>query len=106
MGHGWSTVSYNMSTTSSSTSATSSTGAPPAPTQSGIVAHCLEWYVAQTNDSCTAIASAYSITLAQFNAWNPAVGGKYSRIILYPCRLHKYLVLTQNHRKLRRPLGR
>ncbi|KAI3227720.1 hypothetical protein CBS147310_7445 [Penicillium roqueforti] len=74
MGHGWSTVSYNMSTTSSSTSATSSTGAPPAPTQSGIVAHCLEWYVAQTNDSCTAIASAYSITLAQFNAWNPAVG--------------------------------
>ncbi|KAJ6118993.1 hypothetical protein N7471_013613 [Penicillium samsonianum] len=57
-----------------STSATSSAGAPPAPTQSGIVAHCLEWYMAQTNDSCTAIASAYSITLAQFNTWKPAVG--------------------------------
>ncbi|KAJ5399171.1 hypothetical protein N7465_009660 [Penicillium sp. CMV-2018d] len=74
MGQGWSTVSYNMSTTSASISTTPSTGGAPAPTQSGIVANCEEWYVAQKDDSCAAIASKYSITVAQFNAWNPAVG--------------------------------
>ncbi|KAJ6007240.1 hypothetical protein N7540_011216 [Penicillium herquei] len=80
LGPGWQTVSYNMTTTTAtgtntaaSTTTTATTGAP-APTQSGIVANCLKWYVAQSGDGCAAIATSYNITLDQFYAWNPAVG--------------------------------
>ena len=55
-------------------STTTTTGGAPGPTQTGIVAGCTEWYVAQTNDECGWIAGNYSISLAQFYAWNPAVG--------------------------------
>jgi len=54
------------------TSVTSSTVTPPAPTQSGIVAGCTEYYVVQSGDSCAAIETEFSITFAQFLAWNPA----------------------------------
>ncbi|KAJ5460914.1 uncharacterized protein N7458_002466 [Penicillium daleae] len=59
--------------TTNTTTSTSTTGAP-APTKTGIVTNCQAWYVAQTNDTCAAIASANGITVSQFEAWNPAVG--------------------------------
>jgi hypothetical protein len=55
-------------------STTTASGGPPGPTQTGIVAGCTEWYVSQTNDEYGWIAGNYSISLAQFYAWNPAMG--------------------------------
>lgn len=48
----------------------------PAPTQSEIIANCQEYYAVKAEDTCASIASAYGITVSQFEAWNPAVGGK------------------------------
>lgn len=63
-------------TSASSSAATSPT--PPAATQSGEPADCNEWYVVQTGDNCTAVATEYGITLTQFLAWNPAVSSDCS----------------------------
>lgn len=49
--------------TSSSTTASITT---PAAVQSGLVSDCTEFYQAVADDGCSAIASAYDITLAQF----------------------------------------
>lgn len=64
-------MAYNQ--TSGVTSTT--TGGAPGPTQTGIVSGCEEWYVVKANDTCPGIAKEYSISQAQFYAWNPAVGG-------------------------------
>jgi hypothetical protein len=40
------------------------------------VANCEEWYVVKSGDECGTIATAYNISLAQFYAWNPAVGNE------------------------------
>lgn len=36
--------------------------------------NCNKFYLVQKGDGCSTIASAYGITLADFYAWNPAVG--------------------------------
>ncbi|PMD58813.1 uncharacterized protein K444DRAFT_484034, partial [Hyaloscypha bicolor E] len=59
--------------TTTISSSTTKSGAP-APTQTGIVANCQAWYAAKGGDGCGAIATSYNISLAQFYAWNPAVG--------------------------------
>jgi LysM repeat protein len=46
----------------------------PQPIQTGMVSNCDKFYLVQPGDGCANIAAAYSITLAQFYAWNPAVG--------------------------------
>ncbi|KAK7732720.1 hypothetical protein SLS63_004975 [Diaporthe eres] len=46
---------------------------PPAPTMSGGPANCNKWAVVTDRLSCTDMASAAGISLAQFLAWNPAV---------------------------------
>ncbi|PYI12290.1 glycoside hydrolase [Aspergillus sclerotiicarbonarius CBS 121057] len=46
----------------------------PAAIQTGIVSDCTEFYFAVSGDTCAAIAAAYDIALAEFDAWNPAVG--------------------------------
>lgn len=58
-----------------SLTSTTTTGGAPGPTQTGIVAGCEEWYVVKANDTCTGITKQYSISQAQFYAWNPAIGG-------------------------------
>jgi hypothetical protein len=67
-------VSGSSSTSTTATSKTSSSLTPPAPTQSGITSSCTEYYVVVSGDSCAAIEAKYSITFAQFYAWNPAIG--------------------------------
>ncbi|KAJ5677917.1 uncharacterized protein N7477_003550 [Penicillium maclennaniae] len=70
-GPGWEDVAYNQT---SSVTSTTATGGAPGPTQTGIVSGCEEWYVVKANDTCPGIAKEYSISQAQFYAWNPAIG--------------------------------
>ncbi|KAF8846702.1 hypothetical protein BDZ45DRAFT_608551 [Acephala macrosclerotiorum] len=56
--------------TSSSTSNTSIVTS----TQIGIVSSCTDYYVTKSGDSCASIEAAYGISIAEFYAWNPAVG--------------------------------
>jgi hypothetical protein len=60
----------------------SSTSSPPAPTQTGIIASCLEFYTATADDSCQTIETAFDITFAQFFSWNPAVGSNCGFFII------------------------
>ncbi|PQE21991.1 hypothetical protein CJF30_00009975 [Rutstroemia sp. NJR-2017a BBW] len=55
--------------------ATTTTSAP-AVYQTGIACNCNNYYVVSTGDNCDAIVTKYknAFTLAQFYAWNPAVG--------------------------------
>ncbi|KAJ5640366.1 uncharacterized protein N7484_008228 [Penicillium longicatenatum] len=55
-GPGWEDVAYNQT---SSVTSTTTTG---------------EWYIAMANDTCLGITKEYSISQAQFYAWNPAIG--------------------------------
>ncbi|KAI0190612.1 hypothetical protein F4808DRAFT_401018 [Astrocystis sublimbata] len=48
----------------------------PTPTQSGMVSGCTSFHKVLQGNSCPDIAKKYSITLANFYAWNPAVGNK------------------------------
>lgn len=63
--------------TKTSVSAPSSTtsGGPPAPTQTGIVKGCRQFYVVQSGDICDSVIKKYGITFAQFLSWNPS--GKF-----------------------------
>lgn len=60
-------------TTKSTTSSKVLSVAPPAATQSGIVAGCTEWYIAQSGDYCYLVADMYGISVNTFMDWNPAV---------------------------------
>ncbi len=62
------------STTASSTTTTGNGISTPTPTQTGMVSNCNSFYYVVSGDSCPSIASQYGISLAQFYAWNPAVG--------------------------------
>ncbi|KAK1688370.1 hypothetical protein BDP55DRAFT_692457 [Colletotrichum godetiae] len=65
-------------TTSTTTStATTSTGngvSTPLPTQAQIVTNCNKFYYVQSGESCSSVATANGITLAQFLEWNPSAG--------------------------------
>lgn len=59
---------------SSSRVPTTCAGVPPsAPTQSGIVTGCTQWYTAKSGDTCLTISAGFNISNTQFMAWNPAV---------------------------------
>lgn len=61
-------------TTTSATTATTTTGISiPGPTQSGIAADCITYYLAQVTDTCNSIETSFGITDIQFHSWNPAV---------------------------------
>ncbi|KAF7955452.1 uncharacterized protein EAE97_000711 [Botrytis byssoidea] len=45
----------------------------PAPTKSGIVSTCSEFYTVQPGDTCPSIELRYGVLFEQFLAWNPAV---------------------------------
>ncbi|KAH8682067.1 hypothetical protein BX600DRAFT_544498 [Xylariales sp. PMI_506] len=64
-----------LTVTTTSTSSTSNNGvSTPQPIQTGMVSSCDKFYLVASGDSCANIASSYGISLAQFYAWNPAVG--------------------------------
>ncbi|KAH6717692.1 hypothetical protein BKA61DRAFT_716055 [Leptodontidium sp. MPI-SDFR-AT-0119] len=67
--------------TSTSTSAkpTSTTSAgngvsTPSPIQAGMTTNCNSFYLTKSGDDCAGILSKFGVSLAQFYAWNPAVG--------------------------------
>ncbi|KAI0191405.1 hypothetical protein EV127DRAFT_338251 [Xylaria flabelliformis] len=60
--------------TSTTTSPTGDGVSTPSPVQTGIVGNCDMFYYVQSGDTCSIIVAKYGITLAQFYAWNPAVG--------------------------------
>jgi hypothetical protein len=90
------------------TTATTATATGPTPTQTGITSSCKsrlrliindtlcimamhhsadrilgdEWYEAVSGDTCDAIVAKFSITLAEFYAWNPAVGSTCASLFL------------------------
>ncbi|KAH8759269.1 LysM domain-containing protein [Hyaloscypha finlandica] len=73
------------STTSSVISSTTTSAAPsgPSPTQDGIVSDCKKFHLAASGDTCGGIVSKYGVfTLAQFYAWNPALGNDCSGLWL------------------------
>lgn len=45
-----------------------------APTQTGIVSNCDEYYTVADDDSCANIEALYSITFTELYEWNPAIG--------------------------------
>lgn len=53
---------------------TAACSATPAPIQDGAVAKCKKFYFIISGDTCSALATKYGFTVAQFIAWNPAVG--------------------------------
>ncbi|TGO53518.1 hypothetical protein BOTNAR_0293g00080 [Botryotinia narcissicola] len=60
----------------------SAASAPPAPTQSGIVSTCGEFYTVQPGDTCPSIELRYGVLFEQFFAWNPAVLQNCTLIII------------------------
>jgi LysM repeat protein len=46
---------------------------PDKPTQTGTISTCNKWYDVVSGDTCGIVEQAFSITHAQFIAWNPAV---------------------------------
>jgi hypothetical protein len=58
------------SQTSTAVTTTSTYVAAPTQTVTGTTSECYEWYVVQSGDGCDTLLGAYSITLAQFQAWN------------------------------------
>lgn len=49
--------------------------ATPAPVQPGIVDNCNSFYLVQSGDTCSNIASKNGVTVAQLATWNTGIGG-------------------------------
>lgn len=75
-GSGPGTTAATPSTLSTITTTSSMTNGivTPTPVQTGMVSNCDDFYLVQGGDSCSAIATAFDISLDTFYAWNPAVG--------------------------------
>ncbi|KAE9375150.1 carbohydrate-binding module family 50 protein [Stipitochalara longipes BDJ] len=69
-----------ITTTSSSTKTTSTGVATPTPHQPNMVSGCKTFYEAVSGDTCSGIATKYSITLSNFYTWNPDVGTSCSAL--------------------------
>lgn len=68
--------------TTKSTS-TSPTPTGPSPTQTGIISTCTKYYQAVSGDSCSSISNSFgTFTVAQFEAWNPAVGSSCTTLFV------------------------
>ncbi|KAI1774393.1 hypothetical protein F4818DRAFT_452388 [Hypoxylon cercidicola] len=66
----------------SPTGSPTATVTPPAPTQTGGVEGCLEYYVVQSGDYCYLIQTEFDITFEQFLSWNPSVGNDCANLWL------------------------
>ncbi|KAI4204249.1 MAG: hypothetical protein LQ350_001229 [Teloschistes chrysophthalmus] len=79
------TIPLGTPTTRSTTSTTKTTSpaSGPTPTQSGIISSCTKYYKAVSGDSCQVISDKFgTFTVAQFEAWNPAVKSDCSQLYL------------------------
>ena len=61
-------IGYTVTTTTSGGVST------PSPIKTGIVSDCDKFYLVQSGDGCASVTFAAGISLADFYAWNPAVG--------------------------------
>ncbi|KAL4733439.1 hypothetical protein BDV11DRAFT_175699 [Aspergillus similis] len=76
-------TSTTLTTTATPTPTTTTSSASistPSPIQTGMVSDCDTFYLVVSGDSCAAIAASYDISLADFYAWNPAVGDTCSSL--------------------------
>ncbi|PWY73001.1 hypothetical protein BO70DRAFT_413661 [Aspergillus heteromorphus CBS 117.55] len=70
-------LTWGTSTSSSSSSVSTSSGdgvTTPSAIQTGMTSTCDKFYLVASGDSCSTIAADAGISLADFYAWNPAVG--------------------------------
>jgi LysM domain len=69
-------TSCSITTTATSTTPTATGNGIPTPTpyQTGMASNCDNFYLVVSGDECGTIASNEGISLADFYAWNPAVG--------------------------------
>jgi LysM repeat protein len=74
------TEAWNATDTSDCITAT--TVSAPAPTTTGVIGACYEWYTVQSGDYCALIEQEYNITFAQLTTWNPALDSSCSNLIL------------------------
>jgi hypothetical protein len=77
-------------TPTTTTSATTTTGngiTTPTPYQTGMATDCDSFYLVVSGDECATVASNARISLADFYAWNPAVGStcEYLDLGYYVC---------------------
>ena len=75
-------------TTTTTTTTTSGNGiTTPTPYQTGMATDCDSFYLAVSGDECATVASNARISLADFYAWNPAVGStcEYLDLGYYVC---------------------
>ena len=75
-------------TTASKTTTTPANGiTTPTPYQTGIATNCDKFYLVVSGDQCGTIAANEGISLANFYAWNPAVGTSCQSLYLgyYVC---------------------
>lgn len=83
------TTTISSSTATHVQSSTTASGgvSTPSPIQTGMVSTCDEFYLVVSDDTCATIASEYGISLADFYAWNPAVGSSCAYLDLddYVC---------------------
>lgn len=82
-------VCIGVSSSSSTSSLTSTITAvsTPSPVQTGIVSNCDAFYEVESGNDCDTIVAKYDLTLAEFYAWNPAVGSscQYLELNVYVC---------------------
>lgn len=70
------------STTTPTTTSTSSGVTTPSPIQTGMVSGCDAFYYVVSGDSCTSIATAEDVTVADLEEWNPAIGSDCTNLWL------------------------
>lgn len=66
-----------ITTTTATTTTTTSTGndiTTPTPVQTGMVSDCNTFYYVVSGDGCSSIATSQGVTIAEIEAWNPAIG--------------------------------
>ncbi|KAI0121074.1 hypothetical protein BJ170DRAFT_644754 [Xylariales sp. AK1849] len=54
---------------------------PPTTADPNTIADCTYWQVAASNDTCASISAYWGITVAQFETYNPSVGGDCELVV-------------------------
>ncbi|KAL4766809.1 hypothetical protein BDW60DRAFT_212576 [Aspergillus nidulans var. acristatus] len=68
-------VGSSSSTTATTTpSSTTATATSVAPTQTGYIYGCQEFFTVESGDDCSTMETEFGVTLAQLYEWNPSIG--------------------------------
>lgn len=68
-------VGSSTSTTATTTpSSTTATATSVAPTQTGYIYGCQEFFTVESGDDCSTMETEFGVTLAQLYEWNPSIG--------------------------------